>query len=67
ASGDALIGWAGGVWLAIGGARDRARIMVIIVVMRLFSWRGEDLFEAISMILVLAIFLGGFFVDEEAL
>ncbi|GKE29550.1 hypothetical protein Tco_1444934 [Tanacetum coccineum] len=35
--------------------------------MRLFSQSGEDSFDDISMTLVLASFLGGFLVDEEAL
>ncbi|GJV85816.1 hypothetical protein Tco_1525714, partial [Tanacetum coccineum] len=35
--------------------------------MRLFSWSGEGSFEKMSMTMVLAIFLGGFLADEEAL
>ncbi|GJY81214.1 putative reverse transcriptase domain-containing protein [Tanacetum coccineum] len=63
----AEIGWEESVWLAFGGVRDNARVVVIVVAMRLFPRSGEDSFYDISMTLVLASFLGGFLVDEEAL
>ncbi|GJU71121.1 ribonuclease H-like domain-containing protein [Tanacetum coccineum] len=56
-----------GVWLMFGGAIDNARVVLRVVGMRLFSWSGEDSFEEMSMTLLLVIFLGGFFMDEEAL
>ncbi|GJR12839.1 hypothetical protein Tco_0795491 [Tanacetum coccineum] len=67
ARGDASIGSVGSVWLAFGGVSDNARVVVIVAAMRLFSQSGEDSFDDISMTLVLASFLGGFLVDEEAL
>ncbi|GJW79250.1 hypothetical protein Tco_0140932 [Tanacetum coccineum] len=60
-------GSVGSVWLAFGGVSDNARVVVIVAAMRLFSQSGEDSFDDISMTLVLASFLGGFLVDEEAL
>ncbi|GJS79880.1 hypothetical protein Tco_0729761 [Tanacetum coccineum] len=56
-----------GIWLAFGGVRDKARVVVRVVGMRLFSWSGDDSLDDMSMMLVLATFLGGFLVEEEAL
>ncbi|GJW71904.1 hypothetical protein Tco_0128821 [Tanacetum coccineum] len=67
ARGEASIGREGSVWLVFGGVRYNARVVVRIVGMRLFAWIGDDLLEDISMMLVLASFLDGFLVEEEAL
>nr|GEX64547.1 hypothetical protein [Tanacetum cinerariifolium] len=55
------------IWLPIGGERDNARVVARVVGMRFFSWSGKDSLDDMSMMLVLAIFLGGFLVEEEAL
>ncbi|GKD24748.1 hypothetical protein Tco_1230962, partial [Tanacetum coccineum] len=44
-----------------------ARVVLRVVRMELFSRIGEDSFEEMSMTLVLANFLGGFLVVDEAL
>ncbi|GKA80863.1 hypothetical protein Tco_0787555 [Tanacetum coccineum] len=48
------------------GVRDKPRVVVSVVGMWLFSWSGDDLLDEMSMILVQAIFLSGFLVEEEA-
>ncbi|GJR35198.1 hypothetical protein Tco_1210882 [Tanacetum coccineum] len=46
---------------------DKARVVVIVVGMWLFSWSVNDSLDEMSMMLVRATFLGGFLVEEEAL
>ncbi|GKD77216.1 hypothetical protein Tco_1339837, partial [Tanacetum coccineum] len=51
---------------ALGKERDNESVGVIFVA-TLIAWVGEASFDNISMTSVLASFLGGFLMDEEAL
>ncbi|GKE23388.1 hypothetical protein Tco_1434900 [Tanacetum coccineum] len=55
------------VQVRVSGVSDKARVVVIVVGMWLFSWSVNDFMDEMSMMLVRATFLGGFLVEEEAL
>ncbi|GKD02684.1 hypothetical protein Tco_1177658, partial [Tanacetum coccineum] len=67
ANGEISILLVGGVWLAIGGVMVSARVVLRVVEIGLFCWMGKDSFDEMLITFVLANFLGGFLVEEDAL
>nr|GFA08024.1 hypothetical protein [Tanacetum cinerariifolium] len=48
-------------------SKSKTRVVLRVVGMKLFPWSGDDSLDDMSLMLVLATFLSGFLVEEEAL